>query len=178
MSISIANKEMALFCHPFSMSHTDQITYSHVKTENISPLNVLFVDDDSDESYLFNEALEHAGLSVILTNASNGNHFAEILSSEELPDLVFLDVNMPYKDGVETLVEIRKLKKYDQLPIVMYSTTKVADTINACYNAGANLFVVKPEDIDGMVKVVNKICTIDWKNFNKLPREEFVITVD
>ena len=140
----------------------------------------LIIDDDPDDQEIFMMCVEKVKNNINCSTADSGVEAISMLTLDPgfIPDYIFLDVNMPYKDGVETLVEIRKLKKYDQLPIVMYSTTKVADTINACYNAGANLFVVKPEDFDGMVKVVNKICTIDWKNFNKLPREEFVITVD
>ena len=59
------------------------------------PLLVLFVDDDSDESYLFNEALEQTGFEVDLNRATNGNDLMSTLSQEPLPDLVILDINMP-----------------------------------------------------------------------------------
>ena len=155
-----------------------QVPNISVKQQNITPLNVLLVDDDSDESYLFNEALEHSGLEITLSKASNGIHFSSLLAERKIPDLVFLDLNMPYKDGLETLTEIRKIPEYSQLPIVMYSTAKVPATINACYEAGADLFVIKPEDFDGLVQVVKKVCTIDWKSFSKKSLDEFVVTVN
>lgn len=140
------------------------------------PLRVLFVDDDTDESYLFNEALEHAGLDIELSRAKNGNDLLTFLNNEPLlPDLVFIDLNMPYKDGLEALTEIRKQHKFKELPLIIYSTIKNDNQIDSSYEHGANLFVVKPNDFEGMVKVVKKVCTIDWKNFPTPKREEFLI---
>lgn len=139
-------------------------------------LNVLLVDDDSEESYLFNEALEHAHLDIRLSRANDGNDLMAYLLNKPTPDLVFMDINMPYKDGLEALTEIRSIPKFKDLPLIIYSTTKNEDSINACYEKGANLFVIKPNDFDEMVQVVKRICTFDWKNFTKPLREEFVIT--
>ena len=144
-----------------------------------SKLNIIFVDDDSDESYLFNEALEHSGLAIKLTNAHNGNQLYDYLQNNPAPDLVFLDINMPHKDGLESLKEIRNNSAYKDLRIVIYSTTKIPKTVSACYNAGADLFIVKPEDFDGMVKVVTIVCTKDWKNFTRPGiKDGFVISTD
>lgn len=139
-------------------------------------LNVLLVDDDSEESYLFNEALEHAHLDIHLSRANDGNDLMAYLLNKPTPDMVFMDINMPYKDGLEALTEIRSIPKFKDLPLIIYSTTKNEDSINACYKKGANLFVIKPNDFDEMVQVVKKICTFDWKNYTKPSREDFVIT--
>ncbi len=93
-----------------------------------------------------------------------------------MPDLVFMDINMPYKDGFEALTEIRSNPRFKDLRLVMYSTTKNQDSINACYEKGADLFVIKPMDFDEMVQVVKKVCTFDWENFRRPSRENFVIT--
>jgi len=142
------------------------------------PLHVLFVDDDSDESYLFNEALEHSGLNIRLSKANDGNHLLSYLHSEPTPDMVFMDINMPYKDGLEALSEIRSNSKFANLPLVIYSTSKNEESIEACYQKGADLFVVKPQNFDGMVSVVKRVCTVDWKNYKKPSREEFVISTE
>lgn len=139
-------------------------------------LNVLLVDDDSEESYLFNEALEHAHLDIRLSRANDGNDLMAYLLNKPTPDMVFMDINMPYKDGLEALTEIRSIPKFKDLPLIIYSTAKNEDSINACYKKGANLFVIKPNDFDEMVQVVKKICTFDWKNYTKPSREDFVIT--
>ncbi len=90
----------------------------------MNPLHILFADDDSDESYLFNEALEHSGLEIILSHANNGNNLLSFLKKNPLPDLVIIDINMPYKDGLEALSEIRSYPKFDSLPLIIYSTAK------------------------------------------------------
>jgi CheY-like chemotaxis protein len=150
-----------------------------MKLENPpSSLHLLFVDDDSDESYLFNEALEHSGLNIELSRAKDGNALLEYLQNEPLPDMVFIDLNMPYKDGLEALTEIRRNPKFDKLPLVIYSTTRNNSHIDSSYLNGASLFVVKPNTFDGMVQIVKKVCTIDWANFSTPKREEFLITAE
>lgn len=152
---------------------------NHLKPNSENNIRIILVDDDSDESYLFNEALEHSGLSITLINAHNGNQLYEYLESNSEPDLIFMDINMPYKDGLESLKEIRSNVAYKHLRIVMYSTTRVPANVNACYEAGADLFVIKPEDFDGMVKVVSKVCTTNWENFERPSvTKGFVVTTD
>jgi len=149
-----------------------------MSTEDKSPLHILFADDDSDETYLFNEALEHCHLEVVLSFANNGNNLLSILKSNPLPDLVIMDINMPHKDGLEALAEIRSFPEFESLPLIIYSTTTDSSIIDASYNNGASLFVVKPENFDGMMKVVKKIAAIDWKKNPKQRRNEFVISED
>lgn len=141
-------------------------------------LSILFVDDDADESYLFNEALEHACLQVQLLRATDGNDLLLQLKLSPTPDLVFMDMNMPHKDGLETLVEIRQNQKFAKLPVVIYSTTKDDTSIDKCFKNGANLFVIKPNNFDGLVRIVKHICSISWTNFPQPAREQFVITED
>lgn len=139
-------------------------------------LHILFVDDDSDESYLFNEALEQSGAKISLSKANDGNQLITALLYKPLPHLVIMDINMPYKDGIEALEEIRSYPQFDKLPVIIYSTTKNPDSINACYQKGASLFIIKPNNFDGMVKVVKGILETDWKNYNRPARDNFVIT--
>lgn len=144
----------------------------------MQPIRILFVDDDADETYLFNEALDHSGISVELTHINNGNKLLKHLAERPLPDMVFIDINMPYKDGHEVLTEIRSCKEYKDLPLIMYSTTKNIESIHSCYEKGANLFIIKPNNFDGMVSVIKKVCAIDWKK-NKRPQPDaFVLTED
>ncbi len=147
-----------------------------VKKNCMDRVIILFVDDDVDEFYLFNEALEHSGIDFQMSRANNGNHLLEVLLNNPLPDLVIMDINMPYKDGVEALLEIRGYPQFKELPLIIYSTTKNEDSINSCYQHGANLFILKPNDFEGMVSVVKKIFSIHWKTFHKPAREHFVIS--
>jgi CheY-like chemotaxis protein len=172
-----AYAKMNLICSPISLLKL-QSTPIQVNTKDISPLHILFADDDSDESYLFNEALEHSHLNVVLSQANNGNSLLSFLKTNPLPDLVIIDINMPHKDGLEALAEIRSYPEFLSLPLVIYSTTTNSKIIEASFQKGANLFVVKPNNFDGMVQVVKKIGAINWKNNGKPSIENFVVTED
>jgi CheY-like chemotaxis protein len=143
--------------------------------ENSKKLHVLLADDDSDDSLLFNEALEQLDLPVRFSLAEDGNSLLNYLENEEVPDVLFLDVNMPYKNGIECLSEIRANEKLKNLPIVIYSTTNYKLNIEACFKAGANLFVVKPNSFDEIIKMVKKICSKEWTSNLSSPTPEFFI---
>ena len=142
----------------------------------MSTVHILFADDDTDEIYLFNEAIEHSGLQIILSNAKDGNTLLSFLMSQNLPDFVIIDINMPYKDGMEALVEIRSRQEFNDLPLIIYSTAKNSKVIDDSYEKGANLFIVKPNNFDGMVQVLKKLCAIDWKANLRPLREQFVLS--
>lgn len=149
-----------------------------MKTKDTSPLHILFADDDSDETYLFNEALEHSQLDVVLSYANDGNSLLSFLKNKPLPDVVIIDINMPHKDGLEALAEIRSYPEFKSLPLIIYSTTTNEKIIEASYEKGASLFVAKPNNFNGMMQVVKKLAAIDWKNNESIAREQFVITED
>ncbi|MDB5191217.1 MAG: response regulator with Che-like receiver domain [Segetibacter sp.] len=142
------------------------------------PLHILFVDDDPDESYLFNEALEHTNYNVKLSYAKDGNNLISYLNANPLPDLIFLDINMPYKDGIEALTDIKNNPAFAHLPVIIYSTSKNDSSINRSYEKGADLYVIKPSDFEGMVYIVKAILNIDWKFRKRIPKEEFLLTAD
>jgi CheY-like chemotaxis protein len=145
---------------------------------NLEPnrkLHVLLADDDSDDSLLFNEALEQSELPVRFSLAEDGNKLLNYLENEGVPDVLFLDVNMPYKNGMECLSEIRASEKFKNLPIVIYSTTNYKVNIEACFKAGANLYVVKPNSFDEIIKMVKKICSKEWTSIISQPTPEFFI---
>lgn len=146
-----------------------------MKNSQDSTLTLLFVDDDSDESYLFNEALEHSGLHVHLEGARDGNALLHYLNTRPLPDIVLVDLNMPHKDGMEALIEIRSNPAFDHLPLVIYSTSNNKHFIEQCYQNGASLFAIKPNDFDGMVEVAKSIVSYDWKLGTRVPKDQFVV---
>ena len=149
-----------------------------MKIEPSKVLKVLFVDDDSDELYLFNEALEQSGLSVSLSRAQNGNQLLELLSNEETPDIILIDINMPHKDGIEALSEIRSNTNFNNIFIIIYSIAVDKALIKKVYDIGANLYLIKPNDFEGMLTVVKKVFSIDYENFTRPVREQFVVNLN
>lgn len=85
---------------------------------------ILYVDDDEDDRVLFCEVLKGINPDYNLVVAKDGREAMDILNKEtkKVPDIIFLDINMPLMDGFQTLVEIRKVERFQEIKVVMYST--------------------------------------------------------
>ena len=140
-------------------------------------LHVLFSDDDTDDAMLFTQAADLLTFPVLLSFAEDGEQLMRSLTREVLPDLIFLDLNMPLKNGIECLKIIRKNKNLDWLPVIIYTTSQDPDEIEQCYQLGANLYVVKPTSFENIIKTLRKVLTMEWKPKLSLPvREDFVLS--
>lgn len=132
-------------------------------------LNVVLAEDDKDYQEIFNSALTEVNIPTQLTVVSDGQELMNILKSPDSLsyNIVVLDINMPKKDGIECLREIRSDKNLSStFSVILTSSYDPVIKANA-YNAGANLFLTKPEDFDEYVETVRKILTADWQM--KLP---------
>lgn len=87
-----------------------------------SATHILLADDDTDDCLFFKDALEELALSVTLTTVRDGVELMRHLSTQVLPDVIFLDLNMPRKNGYECLTEIKLNAKLATIPVVVYST--------------------------------------------------------
>jgi CheY-like chemotaxis protein len=73
---------------------------------------------------------------------------------ENLPDVLFLDINMPRKNGIECLYEIKNIKELKELPIVMFSTSNSQDKIGLVFKSGADVYIHKPSDFSQLKQVI------------------------
>jgi len=142
-----------------------------------APANILLADDDDDDRLLFGDVLREFSKDSNLTFAHNGEHLMTLLRSEELPDVLFLDLNMPLKNGIECLEEIRGDAKLRNLPVVIFSTSTHPGTINQMYDIGAHLYVRKPNDFNALRKAISEVLKKDWGHPMRPPIEEFVLRV-
>ncbi|KVV15991.1 response regulator [Flavobacterium sp. TAB 87] len=119
---------------------------------------LLLADDDMDDCLFFQEALEDLRLSTNLTTVSDGVQLMELLTTEgtQLPDALFLDLNMPRKSGFECLAEIKENQALKEIPIVIFSTSLDKDVVNKLYDKGANYYVRKPGDFNILQKVIHE----------------------
>ena len=124
---------------------------------NSKQLNILLADDDIDDCKFFIEALEGVPISTHLTTVGDGEQLMKYLSenSEHLPDVLFLDINMPRKNGFECLSEIKQNEKLKDLPVVIFSTSNSQDKIRILFNAGAHIYVRKPNVFSELVQVIH-----------------------
>ena len=111
---------------------------------------VLCVDDDPDDRELIRDAIFQVDPSYTVAHATNGKEALEYLhraAETELPCLIILDVNMPIMNGKEALAEIKKIKKLDVVPIVVFSTSNHPADLAFCKSYGVE-HVMKPADFN------------------------------
>src|ERR1035437_1575999 len=146
-----------------------------------APINILLADDDTDDCLFFKEALKEFPLSTNLIAVHDGEQLMQLLTNEtnELPRVLFLDINMPRKNGFECLSEIKGNKKLKDIPVIMYSTSfhkKIADML---YKNGANYYVSKPSEISQLKKTVQQMITlIAQGDISQPTKENFVLTTE
>lgn len=124
--------------------------------KKIKTLNILLADDDTDDCNFFKEALAKLTLSTNLKTVNDGEELMQLLSNEtiDLPNLLFLDINMPRKNGFECLSEIKKNDRLKDLPIVIFSTSNSRDNINHAFKIGANIYISKPGNFNQLMQVI------------------------
>ena len=129
---------------------------------NLKQLNILLADDDTDDCIFFKEALEELLLSTHLTTVHDGEQLMQLLTNEtnELPHVLFLDLNMPRKNGFECLSEIKLNKKLKQLPVIIFSTSFEQEVVNLLYKNGAQYFIRKPSEFSQFKKIIQQTLTL------------------
>ena len=124
---------------------------------NLKQLNILLADDDIDDCQFFKEALEALPLTTQLKTVHDGEQLMNYLeeNAEHLPHVLFLDINMPRKNGFECLSEIKHNDKLKDLPVVMFSTSNPKDSIEILFKTGADVYIRKPSNFSQLVQVIH-----------------------
>ena len=147
---------------------------------NMKQLNILLADDDTDDCLFFKDALEGMPISTELTAVHNGEQLMDLLNrAKQLPDILFLDLNMPRKNGFECLSEIKGNKKLEPLPVVVFSTSYEQEVVNLLYHNGAQYFIRKPSEFSQFKKIILHVLTIvAASNISNKGIADFVLTVE
>jgi CheY-like chemotaxis protein len=149
--------------------------------------HILLAEDDLDDIYFFEQALEAFPIDTKLSTLQNGellmNNLKELYN--QLPNVLFLDLNMPRKNGFECLTEIKKNKLFRQLPIVIFSTSFELGVVNTLYEKGAQYYIRKPADIRLYKMIIKQALNLIVNNQSvsntKLlqpARTDFVLTLE
>ena len=133
---------------------------------NTTSIKVLLADDDKDDCLFFEDALTELKLPVILKTVHDGEQVLKHLHavSPKLPDILFLDLNMPRKNGFECLMEIKKHSTLNKVPVIIYSTTYNEEKANQLYDSGAHYFICKPPDFEELKKVIQSALLLVQEN--------------
>lgn len=127
-------------------------------------------EDDDDDYMVFSLAVNELSVKVVLTRAENGEILFKLLENDEKhPDMLFLDLLLPCKNGKDCLREIRANSKYDSMPIVVYSSLEDLQSIEFCYREGSNLYAIKPHSLRELKDVLEKIFSVNWKKMMYYP---------
>jgi CheY-like chemotaxis protein len=118
--------------------------------------SILLVDDDPDDRFFFEEALSSADPSVKLHSAVDGVQAVDACKTEAfMPDLIFMDVNMPRMNGIHCLTAIKAMEKYADIPVIMYSTSSYYK--EECLRVGAADYIEKPADFKLLYNLLKNI---------------------
>jgi CheY-like chemotaxis protein len=121
-------------------------------------LEVFLVDDDADDQQLFSEALSKISRPINLTILNNGVELMEkLFSGTGLPNMIFLDLYMPMMDGEECLQDIRDEKKFNKIPVLIYSNSFDLERIERLFEMGANRYLQKPSTFSSLVASLEQI---------------------
>ncbi|GAB3012528.1 response regulator [Cyclobacterium sediminis] len=128
-------------------------------------LNVVLADDDEDDRFLFKEAIKQLSIQTRLLLFNDGQELINYLFSDESerPNLLFLDLNMPVKDGMQCLREIRQNEAFKDLAIAIYSTSSTEQDIEATFIYGANIYINKPSSFAKLKEVIEKVLQVNWQ---------------
>jgi DNA-binding response OmpR family regulator len=119
----------------------------------------LLIDDDKDDQEIFNLALEELPEKIECLFANNSKQGLEVLSlsNDYIPDVIFIDLNMPKVNGKVCLAKIRELDHLHEVPVIIYSTSESELDKKEVFSLGAKNFITKPSTISELALMLSGI---------------------
>lgn len=144
-------------------------------------LNIIIAEDDYDDQLLFEEAINELPVSVEITTFKNGDELMEWLTDDQnkLPDALYLDLNMPRKNGFAALSEIKKNPELQNLPVIIFSTATNKAMIKQVFKDAAHFYIRKPANFWELKALLYKSLKLIEDNNIALPgKSSFMLTID
>ncbi|WP_405576405.1 response regulator [Winogradskyella sp. Asnod2-B02-A] len=145
---------------------------------NTDYINIALADDDEDDRLFFTEAFEELKIKSKVLLFKDGIELMEYLndSTNTLPNLLFLDLNMPKKSGLECLKDIKITDRLSDIAIAIYSTSASEEDIENTFVKGANVYIKKPNDFEKLKKVLSEVVTTNWQyHTSGLNKDNFLL---
>jgi CheY-like chemotaxis protein len=129
-------------------------------------LSILIAEDDPDDRILLKEAFESSALSSSLHFVEDGEQLIDFLHQRGAydraeipprPGFILLDLNMPKKDGRESLAEIKATPGLRSIPVVVMTTSNSKEDVSHCYDLGANSYITKPAAMSDLVQMIQSL---------------------
>ena len=124
---------------------------------------IFLIDDDEDDQFMFKEVIESINPTLQCETATNGKIALDKLKvSAYLPDIIFLDLNMPVMNGLEFLIQIKKEKVLSKIPVCIFTTSSILRDKELIKEFGAQFFLTKPNDFQVLRKKLQQILSADF----------------
>lgn len=139
---------------------------------------VVLADDDEDDRLFFIEAFEELKMQTKVSIYKDGVALMDALNQSDsvLPNILFLDLNMPMKSGLECLKEIKEDQRFDDIAIAIYSTSASEEDIEDTFVNGANIYIKKPNNFNTLKKILSDVVTMNWQyHTNGLNKDNFLL---
>ena len=143
-------------------------------------VHVLLADDDEDDRLFFTQAFEEIRIKTIVQTVKDGQELMNYLTQSDtvMPHVLFLDLNMPCKTGLDCLNEIKRMTHLKDIAIAIYSTSSSEEDIEETFVRGANVYIKKPNDFAALKRVLSEVITINWQyQTSGLNRDNFLLSL-
>jgi two-component system response regulator len=138
----------------------------------LKPQPILIVEDSEDDFDATRRAFSKANLFNPIRHAYSGEEALSYLkTADALPGLILMDLNMPGLDGRKTLEVIKQTQELKKIPVVILTTSDDERDVKGCYELGANTYIQKPVDFDGLIAAIRQLKEY-WFEIALLPKEE------
>jgi CheY-like chemotaxis protein len=144
------------------------------------PVHILLAEDDEDDRLFFKDAFEEIKIKTHLHMVKDGVELMEYLVKNDitLPHVLFLDLNMPRKGGMDCLKEIKRMDRLKEIAIAIYSTSASEDDIEETFVNGANVYIKKPSDFSALKKILSEVITVNLQyQTSGLNRDNFILNL-
>ncbi|WNH09332.1 response regulator [Thalassobellus suaedae] len=141
-------------------------------------IHIILADDDEDDRLFFTDAFDELNMNTKVNTFNDGIELMEYLNADDviLPNVLFLDLNMPKKSGIECLNEIKANSKMSDIAIAIYSTSASEEDIEETFVLGANIYIKKPSSFKQLKKVLSEVVSINWQyHTNGLNKDNFLM---
>lgn len=146
----------------------------------MNKLKIVLVDDDEDDRQFFADALESLDMKTELLQLTNGEECLKHMedNKDNLPNLIFLDLNMPIMNGFQCLEELRAQREFKDVIIAIYSTSGVEKDIEETFNKGANIYIKKPSNFKELKTSLRQVIKTNWTYYmNDFSKENFLLKI-
>jgi CheY-like chemotaxis protein len=135
--------------------------------------SIVLAEDNLEHCFFFKKAVKEIDPSIQFSEVHDGDKLIELLE-RYLPDLLFLDLTMPCRDGVQCIKELREDRAYDRLPIIVFTISSQEPVIQTAYGFGANLYFIKPKNYDLLIASLHEILSMSWEDPRAITEKYFL----